>query len=101
MGLLSILGWPLASGLNAVIVESNKPMTGEVMLRMFQTFPQMITLLAPATLIDMLNSELGEQETIRILASAHRIMFSGASLPREVGDKLANGGVKLMTLFGT
>lgn len=56
-------------------------------------------LTGPSVLADIVTSGA---EAIKALASGTRaVMFAGAALPVEIGDQLANGGVDLLSGYGS
>ncbi|KAH7905379.1 hypothetical protein BJ138DRAFT_779746 [Hygrophoropsis aurantiaca] len=97
-GMSMALRTPLAENCIAVIIESKQPVNGELFIRILRRFEGSICLCPPAILEEI--ASLG-QDSIGVLALAHRVIYAGAALSQHVGDHLAASGVPLMSVYGT
>lgn len=113
-GLGCLIRFPFGAHTSAVIVETARPFTGELLARVLGRFPGAVVVAPPAILQEIASAcpdedaSEGERERrnvgkeqMRALASAHRVLFVGAPLAAEEGDRLARAGVRLVSAFGT
>ncbi|OCH93203.1 acetyl-CoA synthetase-like protein [Obba rivulosa] len=98
MGLGCLNRFPFGAGCIPVIVETKQPYTGELLCRVLVHYPGAICVVPPTILDDIASGEPNQVET---LATAHRVIFAGAALSQQVGDKLAAENVKLVSAFGS
>lgn len=82
----------------SIIIETDKPFTGELLIGVLDHYPGAVVIVPPSILEEII---LLGPSSIDTLVTAHRVMFVGAPLSVNIGEKLADAGVKLMTVFGT
>ncbi|EMD36404.1 hypothetical protein CERSUDRAFT_84555 [Gelatoporia subvermispora B] len=98
MGLGCLIRFPFGAGSVPVIVETKQPYTGDLLCRVLDYYPRAICVVTP-TILDEIAS--GDAKHVRTLATAHRVIFAGAGLSQQVGDRLAAANVRLVSAFGS
>lgn len=98
MGAIFYLASAPVVGGPILFARSNKPVTGDALLRHLRPFSDVLLAAIPSILQEV--AEAGE-DAMKELASRVKIaFFGGAALDQEAGDLLSKNGVQLQTSYG-
>ncbi|KZS89139.1 acetyl-CoA synthetase-like protein [Sistotremastrum niveocremeum HHB9708] len=98
MGAIFYLASAPVVGNPILFVKSNKPVTGDALLRHLRSFSDVLLAAIPSILQEI--AEAGESAMKELASHVKVAFFGGAALDPDAGDLLSANGVRIQTAYG-